>query len=232
MNAKQSAKVNMYRTVQELCNNSIAIVKTNAAFEQAYTSFSTKVSNILKAAAVESTTITGITIDKGVAKKAMCQNAADIAALVFAYANNTKNNTLKQSVNYSISDLLRMNNNLVLSTCQNMYNIVNANLSNLDKYGVTADMLKSFQTSIDNFTSQSSKPTATRSVKSTYTSNIKELMKEADDVLKNELDKLVVNFKAAHPDFVKTYKNARTIIDPATISTKIQEPKKAVVNDI
>ena len=43
-----------------------------------------------------------------------------------------------------------------------------------------------------------------------------------DNILKNQLDKLIVNFKTTNPDFVSSYKNARTIIDPAKSSTQLK----------
>lgn len=56
---------------------------------------------------------------------------------------------------------------------------------------------------------------------SANTANIKMLIEQTDDILKNELDKLAVNFKYTNPDFATAYKKARTIIDPVS-STQIK----------
>ena len=70
-------------------------------------------------------------------------------------------------------------------------------------------------------------PRTASSIKSTYTNNLRLLIKQADGILKNELDKLVISFKANAPNFVSTYKNGRVIIDAPTSHTQI---KGAVTN--
>ena len=58
---------------------------------------------------------------------------------------------------------------------------------------------------------------------------LKNLIKEADQILKLQLDKTVLGFKAAHPDFVKTYKANRVIIDPGQSATTL---KGAILNSM
>ena len=182
MNAKQTSKLNMYRSTQQLCNDNATITASHAAFTQAFKAFTTKITNITGAATVESQITSGIAIDKTVAKKTLCQNGADVAGIIFAFASNTKNNTLKQAVNYSISDLLRIKSDLLVATCKNIYDAANNNLAALAAYGITAATLKPFQTAMDNYSASAPKTHTAKSVKSTYTDNIKTLIREADDM--------------------------------------------------
>ena len=101
MNSRQEAKLNMYRTVQLQCNNNSAITATNPAFTAAFAVFTAHISNIISTVSSWTQVITGVAIDKTVAKKNLSQSATDIAALVFAYASSINNNTLKQQVNYA-----------------------------------------------------------------------------------------------------------------------------------
>jgi hypothetical protein len=55
-----------------------------------------------------------------------------------------------------------------------------------------------------------------KSSKITENANIKSTIKEIDTLLKDEMDKLIVNFKKNNPDFVSDYHNARVIIDPGS----------------
>ena len=222
MTSIHQAKLNMYRSVQQLCNDNATITKTNAAFDQSLKALAAKITNIIGAATFESQVISGITIDKTISKKNLCQNTADIAAIIFAYASNTKNNTLQQAVKYSVSDLLRIKTDLLVPTCKNIYNAANNNLTALATYGITATMLKSLQTSMDDYSAAIPKPQTAKSIKSTHTDNIKTLIKETDELLKTQLDKLIVTFKTASPNFVSAYKKARTIIDPTTSTTQIK----------
>lgn len=222
MTSRQEAKLNMYRTVQLHCNNNSAITVLNAAFTTAFTAFNAKVSSIISTATSESQVITGVAIDKTVLKKNLCQSAADMAALVYAFASSTNNNTLKQEVNYAYTDFFRLKDDLVAPTAQNIHNAATANLAALAPFGITAAMLSALQTTITNYSTSVPTPRNAKAIKATFTQNIKQLIKETDDILKNQLDKLSVSFKTARPDFYSTYLNARIIIDPSKTETQIK----------
>ena len=162
----------------------------------------------------------GIAVDKKTLRSQLCTTATDLAALVFAYANKTKNQTLKQQVNYSVSDFKRIKDEMLAPACQNILTAANSNLAALADYGVTNLMLAALQTAIDDYSNASPSPQAAKATKKTENANMKETIKLADDVLKNEMDKLVVNFKGANPNFVDTYFNVRVIVDPKSPKPK------------
>ena len=222
MDSRQEAKLNMYRTVQLFCNNNNAITATNPAFTTAFAAFTAKISNIISTATSESQVITGIATDKTVLKKNLCQSATDIAALIFAYASSINNNTLKQEVNYAYSDFFRLKDDLLAPTAKNIHNAATANLPALAPFGVTAAMLSALQTTINAYSTSVPTPRNAKAIKATYTANIKQLIKETDSILKNQLDKLAVSFKTTQPDFYNSYLNTRIIIDPSKTETQIK----------
>jgi len=221
MNSRQEAKLSMYRAVQLHCNSNLAIINTNEAFTAAFAVFISKITLLLGSESVVSKQTKGEAKDKGSLKTILCQTATDLAALVFAYGNKTKNETLKQQVNYSFTDLDRIADDLIVPACTNIYNAANTNLAALATYGVTAPMLAAIQTSMTNYSDSVPKPQNTKATKKTENTNIKETIKEVDNVLKNEMDKLVVSYKTANPNFVETYFNVRVIIDPKSITKKV-----------
>ena len=107
MNAKQEAKLNMFRATQKHCNDNAAIVATVPAFTTALTAFNSKLSAIISTAQQEDLVTKGITVNKTEAKKTLCQLAADVAAPIFAFGSAGADNKLKQEVNFSFSDLLK-----------------------------------------------------------------------------------------------------------------------------
>jgi len=217
----------MYRTVQMICDDNSSTFSTNPAFVTAFKSYVTNITNIINTATSESQAISGITIDKSNAKKKLCQTASEIAGIVFAFATNTKNISLREVVNYSYSDLFKIKDDLLAPTVKNIFDAANENLTKLDSYGISTATLDSFKSTIDDYSGAVPKPRSAVSLKSTYSKNLRMLIKQTDDLLKSELDKLVISFKAYAPDFVSTYKNARIIIDAAKSTTQI---KGAVVN--
>lgn len=222
MNAKQQVKLNMYRSINQLCSDNSSIIKTSAAFENAFKAFSTKVTSLINTGTSEAKATKGIVIDKDLTKKTLCEYATIVASIVFAYANNTKNNTLKQAVNYTNSDLQHMKPNILIATCNNIYAAANNNITALASYNITTTELSALQTAIDNYSAAVPKLKTANSLKAASTVNIKALIKEIDDILKNEMDKLIVSFKYNNSNFVIAYKKARTIIDAATSTTQIK----------
>jgi hypothetical protein len=216
MNARQTAKLAMYRAIELLCNSNATITKKNAAFTAAFAIFVSKIAVLLGSQTVASKQTKGIVTDKKTLKKILAQNAADLAALVFSYATKEKNETLKQIVNYAMSDIEKLAAELVVPTCVNIKKAAEDNLAALADYGVTAAMLTDLQTDMDNFSGASPKPKVAKASKVTENANIKTTIKEIDTLLKDEMDKLLVNFKKDNPDFVSDYHNARVIIDPGS----------------
>jgi len=222
MKAAQESKLNMYRATQMYCADNATIVGTVPAFSTALNSFNVKVSAIMAAARQEDLVTKGITIDKSQARKTLCQLTADIAAPVFAYASATSNNQLKQEVNFSYSDLYKTKDDILVPRCQNIKDLAAQNIRAMAAYGLTEASLNALQTEIDNYQAKVPTPRNSAAQKKTIRANIKNLFKEADTVLKEQMDKTLAGFKATNPDFVSTYKANRVIIDPGTSITTLK----------
>ncbi|MFN0081861.1 MAG: hypothetical protein ACKVOM_05035 [Ferruginibacter sp.] len=173
MNARQEAKLSMYRAAQLHCEANTIITAGNAAFATAYTNFKSQISTLIGSETVVSKQTNSLAKDKDSKRVKLYRTATDVAALL--------------------------------------------------DYGVTAAMVTAFQTSITNYTNASP---STQAAKTTENAKIKDTIKLADDVLKSGMDKLVVTFKAANPNFVSTHFNARVIINPQT-STKTKTKAKS-----
>ena len=222
MNATQEAKLNMYRATQQHCEDNAAIVATVPAFSTSFNSFKSKVAAIIATVQQEDLITKGVTIDKSEAKKTLCQLAADIAAPIFAFASANNDNRLKQEVNFSYSDLYKSKDDQLAPRCQNIHDASTTNLAALTPYGITAATLTTFQTTIDNYKTKVPTPRNAAALKATIRTNLRNLIKETDKVLKEQMDKTVVGFKTTNPDFTKTYKTNRIILDPSKTATTLQ----------
>jgi len=54
-----------------------------------------------------------------------------------------------------------------------------------------------------------------------FCTDLAKMFCDTDAILKGQMEKIVVAFRAANPDFVTGYESNRIIIDPATTTTKI-----------
>ncbi|MBK8443942.1 MAG: carboxypeptidase regulatory-like domain-containing protein [Sphingobacteriales bacterium] len=222
MNARQESKLNMYRALTQYCDKNAALIATVPAFSNALNTLKTKIAAIQSNASKESAQIGGIAQDKTAAKEILCTRTAEIAAAVYAYAHQTNNNTLRQKMNFSVSDLLRIKDDLLVPTCQVIYNQAQANLPNLADYALNAAALTTLQNAMNNYTNATPLVRNAIGNRSTFRINIKNLLKETDDLLKNQLDKISLQFKNTNPDFLLTYRQLRIIIDPTRTTTGIK----------
>lgn len=229
MTAREEAKLSMYRAVSQHCSLNAAIVNTNLAFKSSNTTLDAKIATLLTSETSVQKQTKGVAQDKGTLRATLVLTAFETAAQVSAFATKTKNDTLKQIVNFSMTDLERIKDDLLIPTCNNIKKAANDNLANLADYGVTVASLTAFQTDMDNYSASVAKPRLAKTQKTTDGKNVKAIMKEIDNILKEEMDKTVVNFRKTYPDFVTKYKEVRKIVDPSTgkkaDKTKTDTPK-------
>ena len=222
MNAIQESKLNMYRSVQLLCKSNNSIVADNVAFSQGLSQLDALITNITNYLSLEIKHTAGITEDKTKAKDNLSALAADIAGLVFAYADTIQNKVLKDEVKYSYSELKRLREDVIVPTVSNIYKAAFDNLSVLTDFGVNAQLLAQLEEAMETYNAVLPKGKTTKSEKSSFSANISNSINEIDDLLKNRLDKLVIVFNKTNPDFVKAYKKVRQIDAPNTVTTQLK----------
>ncbi len=222
MTSRQEAKLNMYNAVVTHCESNSAIVASVPAFQTAFNNFQDVYSSILETAQLEAQVIAGIAMDKSSLRKELAQQGADIAAAVYAFATAANNNTLKEQVNFSVSDLIHQKDELLGPVCTNISTAANDNIAGLAGYGITAAVLTDFNTLIGNYMLAVSAPRNAVTLRSSYSDGLKDLFKQGDDILKNQMDKIVNQFKNTEPLFYATYKNNRIILDAGTSTTEAE----------
>ena len=86
-------------------------------------------------------------------------------------------------------------------------------LANLADYGLTEDMIVETETSLDDFKALIGQPRIVRSQAFAAMTLMEELFDAANDLVKNQLDKLMIRFKYTNTEFYSEYERARTIVD-------------------
>jgi Carboxypeptidase regulatory-like domain len=222
MNATQNAKSKMYRATENHCLENNEITKNMPAFVAAFNNFKAIILEIDATTQKTSSVLKGIATDKNASRESLGLKATGIAGMIFAYASATANNTLKQEVNFSVSRMTRGNEDQFISRCRNIHTKGVENIAVLPDYGITNQTLSDLQTAIDEYIAKSPKTRTAKSNRKTMNANLTALFKQADTVLKEQMDKLIVAFRADHPDFVKTYEANRIIVDAGSTATQLK----------
>lgn len=214
LTVRQERKLDMYEVVIAECEANTAAVDSNTAFKTAIGELKTIVGQIRAAVPSSSAVTTGLAENKRTQKQNLSRRAAVIAGQVFAYASKTKNEVLKQASDFSETDIKRLKDGAFVARCQTIHDLGAENKNALKDYGVKDADLTALQTAIEEYMPTAAKPRTAIAERSTVKANLKQLFAEADQLLLEQTDKIAENLTETFPDFVSTYNNARTIIDP------------------
>ncbi len=119
---------------------------------------------------------------------------------------------LKDKVSYSPSDLRNSRDTVLKDICQNIHDVALNVISELGDFGKTPEDLRQLQKKIDDYADILSKPRDAVTTRAAATSELANLFHQADELLKNQIDNLMVSYKASEPRFYTMYDNARKIV--------------------
>lgn len=224
MTDRQENKFSMYLATQAVLDNNNAVWAGTPAFVTAKGALDDAISGISKARQTQEKQTKGVTEDKSVAKEAAITKAVSVAAGTFAYASVTGNNTLKEQVNYSPTELRQSRDTILADRLRVIFNAASDNAAALVDYGIQAGDLTDLDALITAYEDVLEAPRTAIGERANATSELESLFDTADTILKEQLDKLVEIFKASALEFYNQYKSARVIVDLGRRSADSDEP--------
>lgn len=213
MNDYQENHLSMFKTVNEVCNQNIALITPITALNDAYTTFVTNLGLINDVVLQQTLQIEGVAEDKTVLKYKLARIGSIVSNVVKAYAISIGDNTLKREVDYSESDLRRSRDVTIQLHCQTIYNLANTHLAALAAFGITPTVMTTLATAISDYQVKMQSPTVARDERAVATVNLASVITETNDLLRFQIDNNMRIMELSEPDFYKLYKNARKIID-------------------
>ena len=222
MNAKHKVKLAMYNAVISFCDENMTIIDSLPALKVSYSSFTQTVAHITTTNQRKMVVLTGIAENKDSARKALTRNAAALAAKVYAYANTSSLRALKAEVKFSITGLNRLKDVALPAVCRNILKAAVDNIAALTAYNVTEQTNTAFGAMITAYEALEPDPRNAVSTRVMQNASLIELFKKAEDILTNEVDKMVAASSIDHPGFFIAYESNRVIIDASTTSSRIK----------
>jgi len=222
MRSIHETKLGMYNVVLTSLEARPDLVAEVPALETAITRLRTKVVAIGITGQQEDLIISGVAVDKAMARKKLSIMGADIATLVFTYAVEINDQQLMKEVNYSATALKKTKDDQLPLRLKNIYDKAKENLTALEPFGLNIQLLTSFNDLLDTYKDKVPNPRRAASAKKNIKANLTQLFKEADEILKLQVDKRMVALKYSYPDFVAEYKSNRILIDAAKTTTQFK----------
>ena len=221
MNSRQENKLSMYLGEKKILTDYNATWVAIPGFATVVSTFFSKITLIQTTENRQQRTTKGVSTDKKNKKLQLIDKLLVAAGGIMSFANDTDDNELFELVNFTKSELEHIGDTLLLDRATLVLATGNTHAADILPKGVTAVILGDLQTLITEYETLVVGPRDLIVDKKTATEQLVVLFSDTDDLLKNNLDRLMMQFKATNDEFFRKYFNGREIIDLGTQHTRL-----------
>jgi Carboxypeptidase regulatory-like domain len=222
MTKNQAARYKAYSLALAHLSENEEITKGIPAFAQAYQAAKATLDAISAADNLRQQNRIAISAGKKQFREEIARQAQAISAAIVTYASAGKNLQLKEAMNFTQSELFRGTDPELGARAANILASARSLATELKSYGISDEMLEAFSTLVAQYLPAANSPRNSTAGRKQAGQLIKEGLNELRDQLKNQLDKLMLQFKSSHPDFYDTYLIKRAVINPAYRNTQLE----------
>ena len=228
MYTKQTNRVTMFDTVAAYLDSHNAVWSGMAPLAAAVQSFKDKISAI-GTAAQQQETPTGAADSKAEAR----DDLEDVlfltceALAVLGHAGN--DHELLANTALTRSTLDRMPDDELITRANVVLERANARKTELATLQVTPANLDELTQALNSFSGLKTQPRAASAERVAQTQSLESLIRDANGILRNQIDRLVNLFSRSDSEFVAGYRSARVVVDRAAThkATKTEATKTA-----
>lgn len=222
MNKGQSARYKAYSLALAHLADNAEITKDIPAFAQAYQAAKATLDAIAVADNLRKQNRVAISSGKKQFRQEIARQAHTISAAIATYAAAQNNQQLMAAMNFTQSELFRGTDPDLGAKVANILASARSLSAELKNYGITDEMVDAFGKLVDQYLPAANSPRSSLADRKQAAQLIKEGLNEVRAQLKNQLDKLMLQFKTSHPDFYNTYIFKRAVISPAYRNTQLE----------
>jgi len=213
MNKRQNNKLKSYNDITAVLSANQSVYEVYPVIKMAVENLFSIITQIKTLATQSAIDNTGITEQKTVIKEKLSSLAVELAASASAYAVDLNDKEMEAALDFSYSDIRYARDNDTISITSAIYNELAEHNGKLTDYLVTDDDKSALKRLIDDFEEVSKNKGLQHSQSVSDTKKLCLLFKEADGVLTQKLDRLLMRLRRKAPSFYNAYLTARNIID-------------------
>ena len=215
MQVKQTNRIRMFKAVEAVLDQNNSVWKGMAPFAAAVNEFKQKVGAAEGVALKQETPITGATAERLAARDALEDVLFLTAEALGVLAHRTGDTDLLALADVSPSILQHMNDVELTNRATAIQAATVSRATELATLQVTAENLSELSEALADFNVSRSSPRVATANRSAQTSSLPESLNDVNDILRNQLDRMVNLFRRLNPEFVASYRAARVIVDRA-----------------
>ncbi len=219
-------KLMMYQVVQSHLDRNKSLWISVAAMATTINDFELLLAEIETCRKLTQENKKGITQQKATQQALVIAHAYEISSVLYAMAIKKNDEILAAKVDFTETDLLKKRDNNLVATCLNIVEFATEHLAELNAYEVTADELILLKEEINSFAENLNTGRVSVSERKAANEKLKVVFLQVDDLLKKQLDRIVVRYRKTEPDFYTTYQSLRHIVNYGVRHEKPKEPEK------
>ena len=153
--------------------------------------------------------------EKQQAREGLVALAVQIVGAVLSYAHNKGDKRLEKKSSISATELGKAKDSRLVALCRGIHTMAAPLTQALKSTKITAEKIASLKTQTDDYKKSYTKPRQAIATGKAATKHLPVVLRETSNLLRKQLDPLMVQFKATEPEFYAKYKAARRIVKPA-----------------
>jgi len=214
MNTELTNRVTMLKTVSAYMEENKTVWNTMAPLQTALTDFAAELAHI-DADAQEHEAPVGATADKADARDALEDVTFLMCEALSFVAHEADDNDLTALTRVSRTTLDRMSAEELSNRATSVLAQANAHKTELTQIQVTQENIDELSDALTEFNDAKAGPRTATATRAALTEALPKRVRDATDILRKRVDRLVNLFSRSNPDFVAGYENARAIVDRA-----------------
>jgi len=222
MTDKQDAVVDMYQEVDSFFVQNPALTKDDVILKNHHNQLTAMLEDIAKYNQAQEFDSKGYAKDKKAAKEKLSELIFELSSGFCSFAVDTKNNVISEEFDTSLSIVKRMKDAEFVNYANRLATELGKYIKDLSPYHITADDVTNLTNKTAKYTEILHIPDEVTKNKAVATQKIKELIKEAHDLLDNSIDRDMVHYKKTDTELYSEYLKRREIHDAPTTALSIK----------
>ena len=214
MNTKQTNNVTMLKTVDAYLDQNTSVWSAMTPLATAIQSLKTKIGDI-DIAAQKQQTPSGATDDKAEARDALEDVLFLTCEALAVLAHSSGDRDLLALTVVTPTALDRMDQEELSHRATSVLAEANTRKTDLATLHVTQANLDELGQALQDFNAAKASPRTATAERMAQTESLPSLIREASNILRNQIDRMVNLLRRSNPDFVTGYRAAREIVDRA-----------------
>jgi hypothetical protein len=214
----------MFKSVVACLDQNNSVWSGMAPLATAVQQFKDKINAIDAAAQKQETPTTGAAVDKASARDDL-EDVLFLTCEALGVLGHTSNdNELLALVDVNPSELHKLGDEELSHRANTVLQKANAKKTALAAFQVTQANLDELNQALQAFETTKVKPRSAITERNAQTSALPELIREASNILRNQIDRLVNLFRRSNSKFVADYRGARVVVDRAASHAAAKSP--------